>query len=559
MQITATIQVESQKKSGKNGWNGISKHVNRQLQQEKNITINKEYTSMNRLGTIANRQKTLNKVLMPYIKERDSAYSKNSKKRYNDVSGYLRASKVVPDKLYLATYGNKEAKEQAVDAIARARNISNEDARLQYLDACGRGLEKYADSFNRRHPNITVGHYGVHVDEGGAPHVHMQAFAHGTTAKGKPSLKFNEGVIAELSKDETVGKTADELRKLKTGELMSLFRSREDPELVRVVGDDISKEFADVPELQSISMARTGKTGHLTMDEYKDLKAHEEALTNTEVAKRDELRKEQEELEYKNAKLKEDNASLADASNATETRNRNQLVSDMYGLVQDVQGTGYKMIPSALTQPEFEPKTMIYNMNHNPHKSDKQKDADEALATDDAKDVHAIVHRNGFTDAIRRVQEWFTAKMKRESDKAKEEQAKAEQARKDAENDKNDLKTMAMNVSHALDLRGNVGKPEHEHLDDFEWYSKVYDGEIIKTKSGKKPSMGSLISLSINDATKHKLETWKDDMARIAKEHEEEEARKKHAQEIAQNEQATTNNTKTTHHHDKDADDGLDY
>ncbi|WP_190242841.1 hypothetical protein, partial [Apilactobacillus kunkeei] len=236
----------------------------------------------------------------------------------------------------------------------------------------------------------------------------MQAFAHGTTAKGKPSLKFNEGVIAELSQDDTVGKTADELRKLKTGELMSLFRSREDPELVRVVGADISKEFADVPELQSISMARTGKTGHLSMDEYKDLKLHEEALTNAEIAKRDELRKEQEELEYKNSELKEDNASLADASNAIETRNRNQLVSDMYELVQDIQGTGYKMIPAGLTQPEFEPKVMIYNMHPNHHKSDEQKDADEALATADAKDVHEIVHHNGFMDSIRRVQEWFT-------------------------------------------------------------------------------------------------------------------------------------------------------
>lgn len=535
MQITATAQVESQKKSGKNGWNGIAKHVNRQLKNEKNITINDKYTHMNRLGTIANRQKTLNKILMPYIKERDSAYSKNSKKRYNDVSGYLRASKVVPDKLYLATYGNKESKEQAVDAIAIARHISNEDARLQYLDACGRGLEKYADSFNRRHSNITVGHYGVHVDEGGAPHIHMQAFAHGTTAKGKPSLKFNEGVIAELSQDETVGKTADELRKLKTGELMSLFRSREDPELVRVVGDDISKEFADVPELQSISMARTGKTGHLSMDEYKDLKLHEEALTNAEIAKRDDLRKEQEKLEYKNAELKEDNASLANASDATETRNRNQLVSDMYGLVQDIQGTGYKMIPAALTQPEFEPKGMIYNMNHNHHKSDEQKDADEALATSDAKDVHEIVHHNGFVDSIRRVQEWFTAKMKRESDKAKEKQEKAEQARKDAENDKHNIKTLAMNVSYALDLRGNVGKREDAHLDDSEWYGKVYNGEIIKTKSGKKPSMGTLISLSINTATSHRLATLKDEMVRINKEREEEEKRKKHEQEIAQN------------------------
>lgn len=550
MQITATAQVESQKKSGKNGWNGISKHVNRQLKHEKNITINHEYTSMNRLGTIANRQKTLNKILMPYIKERDSAYSKNSKKRYNDVSGYLKASKVVPDKLYLATYGNKVAKEQAVDAIARARNISNEDARLRYLDACSRALEKYADSFNRRHSNITVGHYGVHVDEGGAPHIHMQAFAHGTTAKGKPSLKFNEGVIAELAQDETVGKTADELRELSTGELMSLFRSREDPELVRVVGDDISKEFADVPELQSISMTRTGKTGHLSMEEYKDLKAHEEELTNAEIAKRDELRKEQEELKYKNAVLKEDNESLADSSIATETSNRNQLVSDMYGLVQDIQGTGYKMIPTALKQPEFEPKGMIYNMNPNYNKSDEQKDADEALATADAKDVHEIVHHNGFIDSIRRVQEWFKAKMKRESDKAKEEQEKAEQARKDVENDKNELKTTAMNFSHALDLRGNIGKPENADLDDFDWYQKVYDGEIVKTKSGASPSMTSLISLSINQATSHKLETFKDEMARIAKEREEEETRKKHEQEIAQN-------TKEIHHR-HEVDDGLD-
>ncbi|WP_225426071.1 hypothetical protein, partial [Apilactobacillus kunkeei] len=153
----------------------------------------------------------------------------------------------------------------------------------------------------------------------------------------------------------------------------------------------------------------------------------------------------------------------------------------------------------------------------------------------DAKDVHEIVHHNGFMDSIRRVQEWFTSKMKRESDKAKEKQEKAEQARQDAENGKNNLKTLAMNVSYSLDLRGRVGKSEDAKLADSEWYNKVYDGEIIKTKSGKKPSIGSLISLSVNRAASHKLATLNDEMARINKEREEEEKRKKREQEIAQN------------------------
>lgn len=516
MYLTANSQVASQKKTGKHGWAGIAKHVNRQLKHEKNITIQPEYTPLNILGTVANRQKTLNKILMPYIKERDSTYSKNSKKRYNDVSGYLKANKrLTPDKLYLATYGNRDAKEQAIDAIARKRHITNDIARTEYLKACAKGLKTYTDSFNKRHSNMTVGHYGVHVDEGGAPHVHMQVFAHGETAKGKPSLKFNEAIVAELAQDKTVGLSASELRGKKTEELMSMFREREDPNIIRVVGTEVSKTFSDVPELQSNELVRTNKTGTLDMQEYKDLKQAQEALTHAEEVKRNRLRDEADAYKSKLEYFKDASGTVASDINSQEEASTHKLIIGMYDTVQSsVNNNSFRMKSTALKTPKFASESMIYDLEHSPAVlSTKKHQDDKASAEADAEEVHGFVedNRNNLQEALRKTQEWVMAKFRRIAKKNRDKEAELERQKDDLKYRERDFNNVITDSLQALDFRSQVEKSPNKSMSDAEWYQGALDGDTVRSKSGAKVSPSALVLSAINHASYDRLSNLKEE------------------------------------------------
>lgn len=97
-----------------------------------------------------------------------------------------------------------------------------------FLEACGYGLEDYANDFNRRNPNLHLTEYYIHLDEEGAPHLHARILPlTKSKSRGKSmSWGLNRALKEEFGDNDT--------RKN-----LSMFRTKEDKFLISCVNETI--------------------------------------------------------------------------------------------------------------------------------------------------------------------------------------------------------------------------------------------------------------------------------------------------------------------------------
>lgn len=107
-------------------------------------------------------------------------------------------------------------------------NADKEKAKEDFLEACGYGLEDYANDFNRRNPNLHLTEYYIHLDEEGAPHLHARILP---LTKSKSRGKSMSWGLNRALKEQFHDKD--------TRKNLSMFRTQEDKFLVSCVNETI--------------------------------------------------------------------------------------------------------------------------------------------------------------------------------------------------------------------------------------------------------------------------------------------------------------------------------
>lgn len=107
-------------------------------------------------------------------------------------------------------------------------NTDKEKAKEDFLEACGYGLEDYANDFNRRNPNLHLTEYYIHLDEEGAPHLHARILPlTESKSRGKSMSWGLNRALKEQFHDKDTRKN------------LSMFRTQEDKFLVSCVNETI--------------------------------------------------------------------------------------------------------------------------------------------------------------------------------------------------------------------------------------------------------------------------------------------------------------------------------
>lgn len=217
-----------------------------------------------------------------------SAY--NYEKRYRTVDNYLGGNKL-PTMEFIGTLGNLETTRAIMDRLGikyEMRNYTNEfndvasephvlpEDQARWSSFCNESFKKYVKWINEN-TRFKVSQYWTHLDEGGAPHAHIETVCAGHTKTGKLSANVNNA-IRETLEDHNVKTTKDSRVNL------SKFRSLTDPELIDAFNETAKEQGYDL----TLNMVRTGRPGGQSMSDFKKQKAQETA--NAKVKRKNKAR-----------------------------------------------------------------------------------------------------------------------------------------------------------------------------------------------------------------------------------------------------------------------------
>lgn len=345
---TATNNIDNKN----NGYSKIVAHVTRQYPNDSNNKhIEKELTKYNQTFFITNFDKQLSKnVPNDYIKEHDKkAIARRHKKDvWGSKKNFLAEQKAkgnIEDKRLTATVGNHEYYDEIISRVAKLHpEMSNDEVMESVVNTYNRAFKSFAKGFNQTHENLVISRCDTNVDER-PPHMHYQLTGMTVTAKGKPSFKFGAALHKTYSENE----------KTNVGNDYKAFRADADEMLVhhfkKAMVSEYGKEFND------IELERTGAPSGLSQEEREHLNDEVEratALRLLELKKREAKVKEREDrmtkkeennnhLRYEKSKLTDERNKLTDEMSDFSDQALDTCF-DMYDMVQDVDGTGYKFI-----------------------------------------------------------------------------------------------------------------------------------------------------------------------------------------------------------------------
>ena len=262
----------------------------------------------------------------------------NYKKRVKTVEGYCGGKKK-PVMNFVATLGNVETTRQLMDRMGikyEMRDYVNEfgdpatephvlpEDQQRWSTFCNSAFKKYAEYINT-HTAFQVSQYWTHLDEGGAPHVHIETVTAGHTKGGKLSQNPNNAI-----RDSLTGlgkKTANDTRSN-----MSKFRKVTDEALVYVFNQTAKEQGYDI----DLNLVRTGRPGGQSMEDYKKQQA-QQVKVEKQVKKNEALSK---FLKAKEDKLNQQEKAIKDAQNSLKQKQRqvDDAVNDVINFANTKRG-----------------------------------------------------------------------------------------------------------------------------------------------------------------------------------------------------------------------------
>lgn len=229
---------------------------------------------------------------------------------------------------FVATIGNVETSRQMMDRLgikyemreyttvagdkAEEPHVLPEDQK-KWANLCNSAFGAYVKWINEN-TKFRVSQYWVHLDEGGAPHAHIETVIAGHTKRGKLSLNSNNA-IRETLEDHGIKTTKD------TRVNFSKFRDLVDPQLVNAFNDAIKQQGYDL----TLNLVRTGRAGGLSMTDYKKIEADRKKVQREikkNAAKAQLLTKRENQLRAREKEVKQREKAATQREKKVETAGR---------------------------------------------------------------------------------------------------------------------------------------------------------------------------------------------------------------------------------------------
>lgn len=288
MQVTATIDLQRQTQAS---LHAIRKHNEHDPHvKHSNVQIFPEDTEMNRHYDLLDFDKTLNEVYGGMIDEKNKKLDeqfrsgKISFNRYNerktDIKKWLNNNGKPRQAFttWVLTLGNVESnleimkklnigyelrKIKTAEGIIERPFVIKKD-RARWSEYWARTYKKFATIINDKEHGFKITSVDIHLDEGGAPHAHLESINCGKTTTGKVSYNLNAAIKQSL---ELYGIPTSSNSRANLKE----FRANFDP-VITAFANWNAKEMMNVDLDLQVYRKRSKHKG-LSMEEYKQRQA----------------------------------------------------------------------------------------------------------------------------------------------------------------------------------------------------------------------------------------------------------------------------------------------
>lgn len=401
MEITATVDLQRQTYASLAAMRKHNKHSPNV--KHKNAQIFSEDTELNGHYDLLELDRVLKDMYGDMIKAKnanlDKQFSegklsfKRYKERKTDIYKWLNQSGKPKQAFttWVVTLGNAESNIEIMNRLGikyELRNVETSEGVVERPFVLGDDRKKWSNFWKNLYVNYAKSINGtkdfgfkitavdVHLDEGGAPHAHLESVNSAFTNSGKPSYNLDNAIKQSL----TILKckvNANSRENFKT------FRSIVDDHLVKMTNADLKNANADFD--LNLHRKRSEKTG-LSMEDYK---AQQQDLANLKQTKQElqdsraellrvqqwqrQLEEEKEKLEQeklaKQAELKKLNSEISTKQaniSMLEIKNANLVNSNIYYVTNWIK-SHWDKINEGL-------KSYVYSMNEAEVVEEQSKD-----------------------------------------------------------------------------------------------------------------------------------------------------------------------------------------
>lgn len=332
METTASGNFDNKK-----SWSGLRKHMEHDpnIQHENEFLNTEESKQLRKYNThkvLIDYDDFTEKAFGSFVKEHD-AHMIDKTRKFGSVKRFLRVNdhgqlrSTQPAQAYMEKLSNKydwhDFRDKLIKRLQhykwtsgakKGQFLTADEAKNVAYMTVAKGLEKYADGFNKRNPNLKMFEYYTHLDEEGAPHLHAKVMPfvqpQGLTKKSrmkKPSFSLNTALATQYK------------RKRYNKANLHKFREQEDNALINSMNAELEKRLGIKKAFKLIRKTEIDEsleTG-LDHDVYK--------AKASEIHKLEQQKKKNEQKIAEQSKTLETNENTLKTQNAQITKNQAKL------------------------------------------------------------------------------------------------------------------------------------------------------------------------------------------------------------------------------------------
>lgn len=302
-------------------WSGIRKH----LEHDENVKHKNKYLETEESKRLRKYNKTVKLVdfddwtekhFKDYVFEHDKKNLDKSRFVFGSVKNFLRVDtsgktrKKSLDKLYLMKFSNEEDYQKLFKKVKQSfkdeQKLDDEKAEEKAILLFRTSLENYARGFNKRNTNIIAFQGTIHLDEEGAPHIHLRTMPYVPPKKPteKPKWAINQALRAQYKHKDTRTNLKD-------------FRKQEDTSMIDSVNEEIEKQLPELSKNLHLKLIRKESTESVTHEVYLEREHLKDVQKQVEIEQKklEETKKKNEELDKREKALDERENSLNQREN----------------------------------------------------------------------------------------------------------------------------------------------------------------------------------------------------------------------------------------------------
>lgn len=302
-------------------WSGIRKH----LEHDANVKHKNKYLETAESKRLRKYNKTINLVdfdkwtekhFKDYVFEHDKKNLEKSRFVFGSVKNFLKVDtsgktrKKSLDKLYLMKFSNEDDYQKLFKKVKQSfkdeQKLDDEKSEEKAILLFRTSLENYTKGFNKRNTNIIAFCGTIHMDEEGAPHVHLRTmpFVPPKKPTEKPKWAINQALRQQYGHKDTRTNLKD-------------FRKQEDTSMIDSVNEEIEKQLPELSKNLHLKLIRKESTESVSHEIYLEREHLKDVQKQVEIEQKklEETKKKNEELDKREKSLDERENSLNQREN----------------------------------------------------------------------------------------------------------------------------------------------------------------------------------------------------------------------------------------------------